>query len=310
MNIKESVIRQMTRLALQYKAVNLSQGFPNEGPPWKLRLALAHGVLSGQSSTAVLDGGEHWTEQELKQSLIDLLTTEHTAETNHGGNEDTLRLDQINQYSPPMGRPDVRQAIADYYRRFYDYDCSPDHITVTLGATEAFASALRTVGRPGDKCVILEPFHELYPAQCQIFYLEPLYVTLRAMDGKSWAYDKQELEEALSQAKILMLNTPHNPTGKVFSTAELAEIVALCQKYNVTIITDEIYEHMCFDHAPEHQCIPKLFPEMAHQTLVCNSLGKSASATGWRLGWCLVRDKLLYCNVGYRLVYSNLVTGI
>ncbi|KAL3939923.1 MAG: hypothetical protein SGARI_001190 [Bacillariaceae sp.] len=184
-----------------------------------------------------------------------------------------------------MGRPDLRQSISEYYQRFYAYKVSPEDVTITLGATEAFASALRTVGKQKAKCVIFEPFHELYPNQCKLFYLEPVFVTLRQTDT-CWRFDKAELEEAMKDASILVLNSPHNPTGKVFTRDELAFIVSLCKKYNVYLITDEIYEHMCFGEH-RHYLIPKEFPEMAEQTLICNSLGKSASATGWRLGWCL-----------------------
>jgi N-succinyldiaminopimelate aminotransferase len=148
-SVKESVIRMMTRLADEHNAVNLSQGFPNEGPPWKLRMALAHGVMTGQAFSEPLEGDS------LQKSLVGIIMA---------GNEEG-RFDQLNQYSPPMGRPDLRKAISEYYQRFYEYEVSPDDITVTLGATEAFASALRTIGRPGDKCVIIEPFHELYPSQ-------------------------------------------------------------------------------------------------------------------------------------------------
>lgn len=278
-NVKESVIRMMTRLATQYDAVNLSQGFPNEGPPWEMRLALAHAVLKGRAPEQ-----HEMDEASIKKDLVEMILSDHSAAG--------AGFDQLNQYSPPMGRPDLRQAISKYYQRFYNYDVSPDDITVTLGATEAFASALRTVGRPGDKCVIIEPFHELYPSQCKIFYLEPTYVTLRVC-GDTWELDFDQLEEALRDSKVLMLNSPHNPTGKVFTKEELAKIVALCLKYDVYIITDEIYEHMIYNDTP-HYLIPKEFPEIAHRTLVCNSLGKSASATGWRLGWCLhpphVRD--------------------
>ncbi|OEU13090.1 PLP-dependent transferase [Fragilariopsis cylindrus CCMP1102] len=269
--VKESVIRMMTRLAIEYKAVNLSQGFPNESPPWPLKVSLAHSVLS--------DGGD-----------------------NINNNND-----QLNQYSPPCGRTDLRSSIANYYRRFYEYDnISPEDITVTLGATEALASALRTIGRPGDKCVIFEPFHELYPSQCKLFYLKPVYVTLRPSMNNSdnnnindndndnenhsntiWTYDENELETALSDAKILILNTPHNPTGKVFTKMELTHIVALCRKYDVYLITDDIYEHMCYGNDTRHIVIPKEFPELTDKTLVCNSIGKSAAATGWRVGWCL-----------------------
>lgn len=273
--VTESVIRMMTRLANEYDAVNLSQGFPNEGPPWEMRLALAYGVLKGHA--APCGDGEEASEDTLRRSLIEMITADGST---HEG-----KLDQLNQYSPPMGRPDLRQAISEYYQRFYNYTVSLDDITVTLGATEAFASALRTLGRPNDKCVIIEPFHELYPSQCNIFYLEPRYVTLRVVGGR-WNLDFHELEEALEGSKILMLNSPHNPTGKVYTRDELAKIVQLCLKHDVYIITDEIYEHMIYNDTP-HFLLPKEFPEIAHRVLVCNSLGKSASATGWRLGWCL-----------------------
>jgi aspartate/methionine/tyrosine aminotransferase len=272
-NVNESVIRSMTRLAQEHNAVNLSQGIPNESPPWRLRMALAHGALTGQPYAQT--GDAMISDESLQKALIDLIS----------GGTDQGQVDQLNQYSPPMGRHDLRLAISKYYLRFYDYDVSPDNITVTLGATEAFASALRTIGRPGDKCVIIEPFHELYPSQCEIFHLEPIYVSLRVSDDQ-WVLDTTELEDALKEAKILMFNSPHNPTGKVFTRQELKVIVDLCLKHNVYVITDEIYEHMCYDDN-SHILIPKEFPEIADRTLVCNSLGKSASATGWRLGWCL-----------------------
>ena len=215
-SVKESVIRLMTRLAEEHQAVNLSQGFPNEGPPRDLRMALAHAVLAGQAYDPSKAGTDSDSDG-LQQSLLDLIT----------GTFDEGKIDQLNQYSPPMGRPDLRNGISEYYKRFYNYDVSPDDITVTLGATEAFASALRTIGRPGDKCVIFQPFHELYPSQCNIFYLEPTYVSLKASGGQ-WEFDPTELENALKEAKILMFNSPHNPTGKVFSREELRQIVDLC----------------------------------------------------------------------------------
>lgn len=267
--VGESTIRLMTRLAKDHNAVNLSQGIPSESPPFDLRLQLAWGVLSGSPLESALPGQEF-----VQMELLNLI---------ENGPPETP--DQINQYSPPMGRADLRSAISKYYKRFYDYEVSPDFVTVTLGATEAVACALRTIGRPGDKCVIMEPFHELYPNQCKIFFLEPFFISMKASKGE-WILDTNELEEALRDAKMLLLNSPHNPTGKVFSREELKTIVDLCLKYDVYIVTDEIYEHMCFD-GTSHLVIPKEFPEIAHRTLICNSLGKSASATGWRLGWCL-----------------------
>ncbi|KAG7337227.1 aminotransferase [Nitzschia inconspicua] len=302
--VKESTIRMMTRLAQEHNAVNLSQGFPNEAPPMLLKLALAHAVLSGRPLDQ-LEQSSVTTEESLIKSLTDLLVTTTAASTTDDTGFTSLLTstpsDVLNQYSPPMGRLDLRSSISEYYQRFYDYHVSPDDITVTLGATEAFASALRTVGRPGDKCVVLEPFHELYPSQCKIFYLEPVFVTLRE-EGNCWKYDPQELEDAVRHARILILNSPHNPTGKVFSRQELQHIVHLCTRYDVFLITDEIYEHMCFDQH-HHYLIPKEFPEMKSRTLVCNSIGKSASATGWRLGWCLHPSHL---SDSYRGIHDQL----
>ena len=258
-----------------------------------MKLALAHAVLSGRPYENEEGKPDYSSiEERLQSSLSNILVS--------GGNDGGLGGgDQLNQYSPPCGRGDLRSSIANYYKRFYDYGgVGIEDITVTLGATEALASALRTIGKPGDKCVVFEPFHELYPSQCKLFYLEPVYVTLRSAsstngenDGKetisNWTYDEEELEEALSDAKILVLNTPHNPTGKVFSKKELAHIVSLCLKFDVYLITDDIYEHMCYGEEHRHIVIPHEFPEMKDRTLLCNSLGKSASATGWRLGWCV-----------------------
>ena len=276
--IKESVIRLMTRLSIQYNAINLSQGFPNEPPPIRVRLALAHAVLSGNAYNN--EDVTHATEKELSDSLQNLLVNDniHT------------RTDVLNQYSPPMGRVDVRQAVSNYYKRLYDYDLLEDDITITLGATEAVASALRSISSPGDKVTIFEPYHELYPSQCALFYLEPSYVTLKVNDGE-WKYDYNELKDAISESKAVILNSPHNPTGKVFVHDEMKEIVDLCIEHNTYIITDEIYEWMTYsdenNNAREHILIPHAFPEASDLTLVCNSMGKSASATGWRLGWCL-----------------------
>ena len=232
-NVQESVIRKMTRLAAQYNAVNLSQGFPNEPPPRKVRLALALSVLSGN----VVDSKDEETEERLTQSLSRLLNEPDTS-------FDKTQTDVLNQYSPPMGRPDARLAVSQYYQRLYDYDVSPDDITLTVGATEACATAFRTVGKPGDKIVIFEPFHELYPSQCGIFYLDPVFVTLKpCYEEGTWNYDEDELKYAIVGAKALVLNTPHNPTGKVFHPDDLKKIIDLCIENKVYIITDEIYEH-------------------------------------------------------------------
>ena len=282
--VQESTIRRMTRLAHAHNAVNLSQGFPNEPPPWELRVGLAHAVLTGQSTATLATA-------EAVRNVLD----EH---------EDAVREnDELNQYSPPMGRLDLRQAIVDYYERVYGFAGidAATQVTITLGATEAVACALRAVTRPGDRVVILEPFHELYPSQCRSFYLEPVCVRLRAGGQAAWEYDPLELEDALRDSKVLLLNSPHNPTGKVFTYEELQQIVDWCIQYDVFIITDEIYEHMCFHD--RHYVLPHTFPQAADRILVCNSLGKSAAATGWRLGWCIHPTTL---SQDYRAIHDQL----
>lgn len=310
--VGESVIRLMTRLSMQHGAVNLSQGFPNESPPLEVRVALARAVLTGLAelppSPSDTEGGDKGgggcsdhtsSPSSLVRGMVQGLQL---------GDAGGADFDELNQYSPPMGRPDLRQAISDHYRDMYGYEVDSDRcVTVTLGATEAVASALRTIGRPGDRAVIFEPYHELYPNQCRIFYLEPTYVTLREGAGPdgTWGFNVGELEDALKGAKVLLLNTPHNPTGKVFTREELRIITDLCIRHDVTIITDEIYEHMTYgSKSGGHIVIPEAFPKVADRTFVCNSVGKSASATGWRLGWCLTPPVL---SEAYRGVHDQLV---
>ena len=302
------IVHQMTRLALKHNAVNLSQGFPNEPPPAKMRLALAQAALSGKvwSDDEALRLS-NTDEKDLTDSIISYLTKTPNTVTPM----DAI-TDELNQYSPPMGRVDSRISVSSYYERLYGYNISEDNITLTLGATEAVATALRTIGSPGDKIVIFEPFHELYPSQCSIFYLDPVYVTLHSsVEDGTWNYDYEALKNAITdkKTKALILNTPHNPTGKVFSYSELKEIVDLCIENDVYIITDEIYEHMTYhdkknNHQFKHIFIPEAFPDAVDRTLVCNSLGKSASATGWRLGWCLHPPHLSDL---YRGVHDQLV---
>lgn len=264
---------------MQHGAVNLSQGFPNEPPPVSVRLALARAVLAG------VPGDTNASSVSDACASIESMLRNIQEEEGEGDGGSSTSFDELNQYSPPMGRPDLRAKIAQHYKRLYDYDADPDQgITITLGATEAVASALRTVGRPGEKAVIFEPYHELYPSQTKIFYMEPEYVTLRE-DPKAgtWTFDVDELAAALEGAKVLLLNTPHNPTGKVFTYNELQVITDLCIKYDVTIITDEIYDGMIYEidgTQHKHILLPKEFPHVADRTLVCNSVGKSASATG------------------------------
>ena len=185
----------------------------------------------------------------------------------------------------PYGLPELREAIADYTRRFYAFRPNPDtQITVTAGATEGLSSTLRALCNPGDSVMVLQPFHEMYPNQASLFGLRCEYVTLREKsDG--WAIDKDEWEAAAKRAHALILNTPHNPTGKVFSEAELAFIADLCCKRDLFLITDEIYEHILYGDCV-HIC-PATLAGMAERTIVVNAITKTANASGWRVGWVI-----------------------
>jgi aminotransferase len=284
--MKESVIRLMTRLAVQHQAVNLSQGFTDEAPLFEL-------VWGGVA--AALGG----TDEEIER--LDRLTLAQAQAAVGGSTDDFLRLplrevlarlqnprDRFNQYSFPFGLPELRQAIADYTARFYGFRPDPDtEITVVLGATEGLSSLLRATCAPGDGLIVFQPFHEMYPSQADIFGLQPRYVTLREdRAAGAWQLDRRELEQAAGKgARALVLNTPHNPTGKVFSEEDLRFVAELCQERDLWAFTDEIYEHIVYD-GHRHHCLAA-FPGMRERTFVVNSISKTGSATGWRVGWVL-----------------------
>lgn len=274
--VKESTIRLMTRLAIQHGAINLSQGFPNEPPPPEMARAAAAALLGGSS----LEKAASTTQQIQALSLSGALGS---------GGEDR---DLLSQYSFPFGLPLLRQELQQYYARYYPGLAADaeGNITVVLGATEGFACALRTVCAPGDRVVFFEPFHELYPSQCKLWHLSPCAVTLREQCGE-WVFDRAELEARLKGARVLLLNTPHNPTGKVFTDSELRDIAALCLRHDVLCVTDEIYEHIVFDGTPRVPPAMALQPGMADRTFVVNAVSKTARATGWRVGWVISPPK-------------------
>ena len=149
-------------------------------------------------------------------------------------------------------------------------------VTVAAGSTEALSSTLRAVCNPGDGLIIFQPFHEMYPNQANIFGLKPIYVTLREnLEAMQWDLDREELARAAPNARAIILNTPHNPTGKVFSAEELAFIADLCQKHDLFLITDEIYEHILYGNH-RHIC-PATLPGMADRTFVINSISKKVN---------------------------------
>lgn len=240
--MRESFIREMTRLAITYKAINLSQGFPDFDPPPQV-IAAAH---------AALDSG-------------------------------------MNQYGITWGSAPLRQAIAAKMKRWYDLDFDPDqHITVTCGVTEAISATLMAIINPGDEVIIIEPFHEGYLPAAIFAGATPRFVPLEAPD---YALDPDKLRAAFSaRTKAILLNTPHNPTGRVFTRDELEGVARLCQEFDVIAITDEIYEHIIYNGHP-HLPLASL-PGMKERTVTISGFGKTFAATGWRLGYVCALDPL------------------
>jgi N-succinyldiaminopimelate aminotransferase len=189
-----------------------------------------------------------------------------------------------NQYPPGAGIPELRAAVAQHQARFYDLDFDPDaEVLVTAGATEAIASALLALAGPGDEVVMFEPYYDSYSAIVALSGARRSVVTLRPDEQRRWRFEPAELERAItSKTKVILLNTPHNPTGKVFDRAELEMIAALARRHDLTVVTDEVYEHLVFDGV--HVPIASL-PGMRDRTLTISSAGKTFSVTGWKIGW-------------------------
>jgi aminotransferase len=189
-----------------------------------------------------------------------------------------------NQYPVTFGEPELREAIS---KKVWDYNgirCNPDsEITVTCGATEAMIATLKALINPGDEIIVFEPFYENYGPDGILSGATPRYVTLYPPD---WSYVPEELAGAFNEkTKVIIINTPNNPTGKVFSRKELEEIAALCLKWDTYAVTDEIYEHILYDGA-EHISLAAI-PGMEERTVTINSISKTYSVTGWRVGWAI-----------------------
>ena len=189
-----------------------------------------------------------------------------------------------NQYPVTFGEPELRTAISSKAARYNGIICDPDtDITVTCGGTEAMIATLKALINPGDEIIIFEPFYENYGPDSILSGATPRFVTLYAPD---WHYNPEELAAAFNdKTKAIIINTPNNPTGKVFTTAELTEIARLCQQWDTYAVTDEIYEHILYDDA-EHISLATL-PGMAERTVTINSISKTYSVTGWRVGWAI-----------------------
>ena len=197
--------------------------------------------------------------------------------------------EDYNQYAITHGSPNFRRALADKVRSCNNLDCDPDrNVTVTCGATEAMIASLLAVINPGDEVIIFEPFYENYGPDVIIAGATPRYV---ALHDPGFSIDQAELEAAFSpRTKAIIINTPNNPAGKVFTRAELGTIAALCQRHDTLAITDEIYEHIIFDGA-RHVSIGSL-PGMAERTITISGLSKTYSVTGWRLAYVIASERL------------------
>ena len=187
-----------------------------------------------------------------------------------------------NQYAPLPGVPALRDAVLDHQRAWYGLE--PEDVLITFGATEAIAAAILALCDPGDEVVVLEPYYDSYAACIAFAGATRRPVTLRPPEFR---LDAEALSAAIrggrGRARMLLLNSPHNPTGRVLDAAELALIAAACEEHDLLCISDEVYEHLVYDgvHVP-----PATLPGMAQRTLTISSVGKSFSFTGWKIGWC------------------------
>ena len=233
----ESVIREMTRLAMEHQAINLSQGFPDFAAPDVLKKAAADAIFA-----------------------------------------------DLNQYAITWGAKNFRDALVYKTKKFMGIDIDPEReITVSCGSTEAMIDVLLAVINPADEVVVFEPFYENYGPDAIISGATPRYVQLRRPD---WSFDEKELAAAFNDhTKAIIINTPNNPTGKVFSREELRFIADLCQKWDVLAITDEIYEHIIYDGAKHVS--PITLDGMRERTIVVNGMSKTYSVTGWRVGYII-----------------------
>ena len=239
----DSVIRRMTRIANQYDAVNLSQGFPDFAPPKAITDRLAQVAAEGP-----------------------------------------------HQYAITWGAQNFREALARKHQHFSGMKVNPnEEIVVTCGSTEAMMAAMMSIVNPGDKVAIFSPFYENYGADTILSGAEPIYIPLVPPEFK---FDGDLLEEAFRQgAKALILCNPSNPCGKVFSLEEMTLIADIVKKYDGYVITDEVYEHIIY--APYRHVYMASLPGMRERTIICNSLSKTYSITGWRLGYVIASPAII-----------------
>lgn len=242
-NFTDSVIRRMTRVANQYGAVNLSQGFPDFAPPREITDRLAEVAALGP-----------------------------------------------HQYALTWGAKNFRDAVAKKYKHFSGVWVDPEsEIVVTCGSTEAMMATMMSITNPGDKVIIFSPFYENYSADTILSGAEPIYVPLVPPE---FNFDKEELRNAFRQgAKAIVVCNPSNPCGKVFTYEELSYIADLAKEYDAYVVTDEVYEHIVY--APNTHIYMQSLPDMKERTIVCNSLSKTYSITGWRLGYVIAAPEIV-----------------
>jgi N-succinyldiaminopimelate aminotransferase len=192
-----------------------------------------------------------------------------------------------NQYPPGPGIPELRAAVAAHQKRFWGLEYDPDgEILITAGATEAIASAILALCETGDEVVCFEPYYDSYAASIALAGATRRPVTLRPSAGGRYAFDPAELRAAFGpRTRVVLLNSPHNPTGKVFTADELRLIAELCQQYDAYAVTDEVYEHLVFTDAASPHVPLATMPGMRERTVRISSAGKTFSCTGWKIGW-------------------------
>ena len=242
-HLSESWIREMTRVALECGAINLSQGYPDFDPPREVREAAAKAVLEGP-----------------------------------------------NQYAGTWGLAELREAIAENLKRRYApaFDwLDPDlHITITCGVTEGIVAALMAIAEPGDEVIIIEPAHENYTPAVRFAGAEPVYMPLLP---PHYELDIERLRAAVTpRSKAVILNTPHNPSGRVLNREELLGVAELCIEHDLVAVTDEIYDRILYD-GREHIPLATL-PGMDERTITVGGLSKTFAITGWRLGFFAARE--------------------
>jgi N-succinyldiaminopimelate aminotransferase len=197
-----------------------------------------------------------------------------------------------NQYPPGPGVPELRQAVSEHRRAHYGLDYAADgEILVTVGATEAIATAVLALCEPGDEVIAFEPYYDSYAASIALAQARLVAVTLRPVAGR-FTFDPGELRAAVTpRTRAILVNSPHNPTGTVFTRDELEAVAELCREHGLIAVTDEVYEHLTFDGV-EHVPLATL-PGMRERTVMISSAGKTFSVTGWKTGWVCAPPELV-----------------